>query len=128
MVSQRCQVAGKPRAVAERSLAEFDGCLLWRKIFRQSQILQNIHKKCQRLRKHGVYFFFPPWMYSSNTAFFFAAPGVSSPIFRHPHPDEVGPHRESRDFFGAGSWLRFGVEKLQSEMSNHGVRVCSTSC
>ena len=26
MVSQRCQVAGKPRAVAERSLAEFDGC------------------------------------------------------------------------------------------------------
>lgn len=88
MVSQRCQVAGKPRAVAERSLAEFDGCLLWRKIFRQSQILQNIHKKCQRLRKHGVFFFSPLDVFVKTPLVFCFAALFGSffpPSLRHPH-------------------------------------------
>ena len=66
MVSQRCQVAGKPRAVAERSLAEFDGCFSVAKVLTcplESQILQNIHLKVSEIEKTWCLCLFSPWTY-----------------------------------------------------------------
>lgn len=100
---------------------------LWRKFWLaplESQILQTPPFKSVTDWENMVFFFFSPLDVFVKTplVFCFAALFGSffPPSLRHPHRTRWASGIP--DFFGAG------VEKLQSEMSNHGVRVCSTSC
>ena len=82
---------------------------------------KHLHKKCQRLRKHGV--FFSPWDVFVKTPLFFCCQlflEVSSPKLEAPSPDEVG----------IGNHGIFVELRLAAILTcpTHGVRVCSTSC